>query len=53
MGNYIFLALVLSSFFGLSKLFLKSGIDSWIKIIKHRNKVIPRINLEINRFSIN
>ena len=29
MGNYIFLALVLSSFFGLSKLFLKSGIDSW------------------------
>ena len=29
MGNYVFLALVLSSFFGLSKLFLKSGIDSW------------------------
>ncbi len=29
MGNYIFLVLVLSSFFGLSKLFLKSGIDSW------------------------
>ena len=29
MGNYIFLALVLSSFFGLNKLFLKSGIDSW------------------------
>lgn len=29
MGNYIFLALVLSSFFGLSKLFIKVGIDSW------------------------
>ncbi len=29
MGNYIFLALVLASFFGLSKLFAKAGIDSW------------------------
>lgn len=29
MGNYIFLALVLISFFGLSKLFVKAGIESW------------------------
>lgn len=29
MGNYIFLALVLASFFGLSKLFTKAGIDGW------------------------
>lgn len=29
MGNYIFLALVLASFFGLSKLFTKAGIASW------------------------
>ncbi|MBA2612993.1 MAG: S26 family signal peptidase [Bacteroidetes bacterium] len=29
MGNYIFLALVLASFFGLSKLFTKAGIESW------------------------
>jgi uncharacterized membrane protein len=29
MGNYIFLALVLASFFGLSKLFSKAGIESW------------------------
>jgi len=29
MGNYIFLVLVLASFFGLSKLFAKAGIDSW------------------------
>ena len=29
MGNYIFLVLVLASFFGLSKLFSKAGIDSW------------------------
>jgi len=29
MGNYIFLALVLASFFGLNKLFKKAGIDSW------------------------
>jgi len=29
MGNYIFLLLVLASFFGLGKLFAKAGIDSW------------------------
>jgi signal peptidase I len=29
MGNYIFLALVLASFVGLSKLFVKAGIDGW------------------------
>ena len=29
MGNYIFLALVLISFFGLSKLFKKAGVESW------------------------
>lgn len=29
MGNYIFLILVLASFFGLGKLFAKAGIDSW------------------------
>lgn len=29
MGNIIFLALVLASFFGLSKLFAKAGIESW------------------------
>jgi signal peptidase I len=29
MGNYIFLGLVLASFFGLSKLFAKAGIESW------------------------
>lgn len=29
MGNYIFLGLVLASFFGLSKLFSKAGIASW------------------------
>jgi len=29
MGNYIFLVLVLASFFGLSKLFAKAGVESW------------------------
>src|SRR5258708_30526976 len=29
MGNYIFLLLVLASFFGLSKLFVKAGIVGW------------------------
>lgn len=29
MGNYIFLVLVLVSFFGLSKLFAKAGLESW------------------------
>ncbi|MBA3682648.1 MAG: hypothetical protein H0W73_16025 [Bacteroidetes bacterium] len=29
MGNYIFLVLILVSFFGLSKLFTKAGIESW------------------------
>src|SRR5574343_1870589 len=29
MGNYIFLALVIISFFGLSRLFVKAGIESW------------------------
>jgi signal peptidase I len=29
MGNYIFLLLVLASFFGLSKLFTKAGVEGW------------------------
>jgi len=29
MGNYIFLILVLASFFGLSKLFVKAGVEGW------------------------
>jgi signal peptidase I len=29
MGNYIFLVLVLASFFGLSKLFVKAGVEGW------------------------
>ncbi len=29
MGNYIFLLLVVASFFGLSKLFVKAGLASW------------------------
>jgi signal peptidase I len=29
MGNYIFLGLILASFFGLSKLFVKAGIPGW------------------------
>lgn len=29
MGNYIFLFLVLASFFGLSKMFVKAGIPAW------------------------
>lgn len=29
MGNYIFLILVLASFFGLSKLFAKANVESW------------------------
>ncbi len=29
MGNYIFLILVLASFFGLSKLFTKAGVEGW------------------------
>jgi signal peptidase I len=29
MGNYIFLALVLASFVGLSKLFVKAGLEGW------------------------
>ncbi len=29
MGNYIFLVLVLASFFGLSKLFVKAGAEAW------------------------
>ncbi|MDI1354902.1 MAG: S26 family signal peptidase [bacterium] len=29
MGNYIFLVLVLASFFGLSKLFVKAGAEGW------------------------
>lgn len=37
MGNYIFLALVLISFFGLSKLFTKAGIDSWKAFIPFYN----------------
>jgi len=37
MGNYIFLALVLISFFGLSKLFAKAGLDSWKAFIPFYN----------------
>lgn len=37
MGNYIFLALVLVSFFGLSKLFVKAGIKSWKAYIPFYN----------------
>ncbi len=37
MGNYIFLALVLISFFGLSKLFTKAGIESWKAFIPFYN----------------
>jgi signal peptidase I len=29
MGNYIFLGLILASFFGLSKLFVKAGVPGW------------------------
>lgn len=37
MGNYIFLALVLISFFGLSKLLAKAGIESWKGFIPFYN----------------
>jgi len=37
MGNYIFLALVIISFFGLSKLFTKAGIESWKAFIPFYN----------------
>jgi signal peptidase I len=36
-GNYIFLILVLISFFGLSKLFAKAGIESWKGFIPFYN----------------
>ncbi len=37
MGNYIFLALVIVSFFGLSKLFTKAGIENWKAFIPFYN----------------
>jgi signal peptidase I len=37
MGNYIFLALVLVSFYGMSKLFTKAGIESWKAFIPFYN----------------
>lgn len=37
MGNYIFLGLVLVSFFGLSKLFAKAGVVSWKAYIPFYN----------------
>lgn len=37
MGNYLFLALVLISFFGLSKLFTKAGIEAWKGFIPFYN----------------
>jgi signal peptidase I len=37
MGNYIFLGLVLISFFGLSKLFVKAGVESWKGFIPFYN----------------
>lgn len=37
MGNYIFLVLVLVSFFGLSKLFTKAGLESWKAFIPFYN----------------
>ncbi len=37
MGNIIFLVLVLASFFGLSKLFAKAGIESWKAYIPFYN----------------
>lgn len=37
MGNYIFLALVIISFFGLSKLFAKAGEQSWKAFIPFYN----------------
>ncbi len=37
MGNIIFLILVLASFFGLSKLFAKAGIESWKGFIPFYN----------------
>lgn len=37
MGNYIFLALVLTSFYGLSKLFIKAGLVGWKAFIPFYN----------------
>jgi signal peptidase I len=37
MGNYIFLGLVLASFFGLSKLFAKASVESWKAFIPFYN----------------
>jgi signal peptidase I len=37
MGNYIFLALVIVSFIGLSKLFTKAGIENWKAFIPFYN----------------
>jgi signal peptidase I len=37
MGNYIFLGLVLVSFFGLSKLFTKANVESWKAFIPFYN----------------
>lgn len=37
MGNYIFLGLVLVSFFGMAKLFTKAGVESWKAYIPFYN----------------
>lgn len=37
MGNYIFLVLVIASFYGLSKLFAKAGVESWKAYIPFYN----------------
>jgi signal peptidase I len=37
MGNYIFLILVIASFYGLSKLFAKAGVESWKAYIPFYN----------------
>lgn len=37
MGNYIFLVLVIASFYGLSKLFSKAGVESWKAYIPFYN----------------
>ena len=36
-----------------SGLLRQSGIDNYMNIIKHKKMVIPRISLEIQRFSMN
>jgi signal peptidase I len=45
-GNYIFLILVLISFFGLSKLFAKAGIESWKGFVPFYNFYILSLLLK-------